>query len=1034
MSTRNYLFIFIGAITVAYSMATLYRVGNSYSLPIYGMTTSQNPRGVEIDYLKPPAAQGDDWYRGGFRPRKGDIILKIGGISVPTYEHFVQTLALRLRYSEGADTHIEAENPEHADPSELPEPVGLVSVGNDKIRWMRVEFLRKEDQSRQSAYVRLNSPPPSEILVSLAWFLLKMIIFVIGALVVWKRPRDVSANVFYVHCAITVVAFMGGFHWRSIAGSPALFWPFLVCAMLVAPLAVHFYMWFPHPHAIASRWPRATLAAIYGLPSVWICLMVWQLARLKWYYDLMVSGTAPENITVDSIVETLAWAEILGYSYVPVAAIVFVSGQGILFHRFFTSPTQAERNQVKWILAAFALSSLPLGLVMILACTRWKEFALGQYTSPMMFITSTLFTLAYAVSITRYRLMQAGRILNRGFLYFLVSFTAMAVFCLLLAGGTFLGRSDGFDWVNVLLVGLTSMVLQVLMGFWGDRIQKSSELRFYREKYQLDKAMRRLGRAVEQLVEPSQLIEQMLQSATDAVSALRGAVYLREEEENYFTLVVENGSAQMPKTLDVNSPLVEGLEETSMLSQWSQSPSQTSQSGRELNELGSRMAIGLEVNSNLIGLVLLGPKEEDQPYTQEDRNFLTALAGTAALALQSAQGRRTVEELQQELQSKVEEVAVQRQEIMFLQGELSGREASDETKGADSSANSKKSKLTEPMRHDIRGSSPVVREMLGSVAKIAQHSSSVLIRGDSGTGKELLARAIHFNSPRAEGPFVVVHCAALSPSLLESELFGHVKGAFTGADRDRIGRFEMADCGTLFLDEIGDISAETQTKLLRVMQEKSFERVGGMKTISVDVRLLTATHRHLEQLITEGKFREDLFWRLNVISLTSPPLRDRGDDLFELSFHFLRMFAQRTGKSVGRIEQEALDAIGAYAWPGNVRQLQNAIERSVVLADGESITLADLPPEIVAEAPHTFGTKASGYSSNGTYGNGVKRRGVITAAMSDLTRKRAGLVELEKERIAEALNECGGNKSKAARMLGMHRSTFFSKLKKYGLV
>ena len=236
--------------------------------------------------------------------------------------------------------------------------------------------------------------------------------------------------------------------------------------------------------------------------------------------------------------------------------------------------------------------------------------------------------------------------------------------------------------------------------------------------------------------------------------------------------------------------------------------------------------------------------------------------------------------------------------------------------------------------------------MIAMARKVAASPSAVLIRGESGTGKELLAAAIHRASPRAARPFVKVHCAALSQSLLESELFGHVKGAFTGADRDRVGRFEQANGGTLFLDEIGDINLEVQTKLLRVLQEMSFERVGSSQPITVDVRILAATHQDLEALIRAGRFREDLYYRLNVICLHIPALRERREDIFELAVYFLNLHAQRIGKPVTHLEPEAVEALAAYDWPGNIRELENVLERAVVLADGPAITVDDLPPEL----------------------------------------------------------------------------------------
>jgi DNA-binding NtrC family response regulator len=265
-----------------------------------------------------------------------------------------------------------------------------------------------------------------------------------------------------------------------------------------------------------------------------------------------------------------------------------------------------------------------------------------------------------------------------------------------------------------------------------------------------------------------------------------------------------------------------------------------------------------------------------------------------------------------------------------------------------------------------------------------------------------------------------VHSAALSPSLLESELFGHVKGAFTGAHRDRIGRFELADGGTLFLDEIGDISLETQIKLLRVLQTRAFEPVGGTRTIEVDVRLITATHQDLKALIGSGRFREDLYYRLNVISIELPGLAERREDIVELAVHFLQRSSSRLAKTITNIDEPAVAALLDYDWPGNIRELENAIERAAVLTDGETIVVEDLPDDV------RFGAS--------------RRRAIpspvpMTSPDPGLGNRSATPVEMTDERdgLLGALRDSGGNKARAARSLGIPRSTFFSKLKKHGI-
>jgi DNA-binding NtrC family response regulator len=313
--------------------------------------------------------------------------------------------------------------------------------------------------------------------------------------------------------------------------------------------------------------------------------------------------------------------------------------------------------------------------------------------------------------------------------------------------------------------------------------------------------------------------------------------------------------------------------------------------------------------------------------------------------------------------------------------------------------------------------------MAETVRKVASSSATVLIRGESGTGKSLLAEVIHRHSARASGPFVEVHCAALSSGVLESELFGHVKGAFTGAHRDKIGRFQMAHGGTLFLDEVGDISLDVQTKLLRVLQERTFEPVGSSESVTVDVRLITATHQPLEELIRKGRLREDLFYRLNVISVYFPPLRERRDDIAELAAHFLRQSAERVGKPVEGIDAEAFDRLMSYSWPGNIRELENVIERAAVLTDGPMISLADLPAELLADqVPLLAPPPRQEWRPDIT----MEPESPTGALSSELDR-------IERQRLLDALEARGGNKSKAAAMLGIPRSTFCSKLKKFGI-
>jgi transcriptional regulator with GAF, ATPase, and Fis domain len=310
----------------------------------------------------------------------------------------------------------------------------------------------------------------------------------------------------------------------------------------------------------------------------------------------------------------------------------------------------------------------------------------------------------------------------------------------------------------------------------------------------------------------------------------------------------------------------------------------------------------------------------------------------------------------------------------------------------------------------IVGRAPSLREALGRAAKVAPTETTVLLAGESGTGKEIVARAIHQASGRADGPFVAVNCAALPEALLESELFGHERGAFTGADRQKPGRFELAAGGTLFLDEIAELTPAVQAKILRVLQEREYQRVGGTATLRADARIVTATNRDLEREVRAGRFREDLFYRLNVFTVHLPPLRERGDDVLLLADHFVRALGARMGRGEPGLSREAREVLLGHRWPGNIRELQNAVERALIVSEGGLITAAQLG---IAPLPADRPLPGAG-----------------PAMAPD---GAASLAELEQRMVSRALERAGGNKSKAAKLLGLTRAQLYTRLQRFGL-
>jgi DNA-binding NtrC family response regulator len=307
--------------------------------------------------------------------------------------------------------------------------------------------------------------------------------------------------------------------------------------------------------------------------------------------------------------------------------------------------------------------------------------------------------------------------------------------------------------------------------------------------------------------------------------------------------------------------------------------------------------------------------------------------------------------------------------------------------------------------HQLVGQSEPIRHIRAIVQTAAGSEATVLIQGESGTGKEIIANAIHVQSKRSRGPLVKMNCAAVPETLLESELFGHEKGAFTGADRRRIGRFEQAETGTLFLDEVCEMHPRLQAKFLRALQEREIERLGSSTAIPVDVRIIAATNRDLQKALEEGQLREDLYYRLNVILLRVPPLRERMDDVPILAMHFLRKYAARETSAMSGVSDEAMNLLLSYSWPGNVRELENAIERAVVLGEGERIRPQDLPPQVHKRADD--------------------QHPLVPAHLT--------LEEMEKLAIVQSLRLTGGNKSEAAERLGIHRTSLYDKMRRYGI-
>jgi transcriptional regulator with GAF, ATPase, and Fis domain len=914
----------------------------------------------------------------------------------------------------------------------------------------------------RSAAVDVQYPPARTYFWSCVWFLQELLIFGIGARVFWKRPDDDSAQWFFALCIVTVGAYMGGYHWTEIVHEPFLIYPFALFAVFVPVVNLHFYLVFPRRNPILLRHGRSMLGALYGVAGAYLIALWGTMYAARWLSRHDQSLRAAEAFEV---------VRGLALGYIALAVITFGACLYCLAVSYRNARTRAERNQVQWILLASVIASI---LIAYLLSQAWRDPAtLGRNNAAWpMFGVSLLYTVAHAFSITRYKLMQVEAIINRSAVYFAFSLTPGLIYsALLLVFGKLIG-DQLFSAPSIsrgaIAAAAVVIVVLVLSEVARGRYQRVIDRHFFREKYKFDRAMQKMRLAVGSLIDRVTLGRRLLEAAAEVLRLEWGALYLEEAPSRPLQLVASHGPAPDERTLAADNRLVARLRQspTVRLSHPPVLSGSSDDATDAMIALGGEAAAALGGDGHVAGLLVLGPKRSGMPYEDEEMAFLAALSSVATLVLHSADIQQTLESLNHELRDKVEKIAEQQRRILILQDQLRDRaeRAREGLSMGDAGARHESAEHSEidvdvsRAFDTIKGSSAAVKTMNKMAQKVAVTHSAVLIRGESGTGKELLAMAIHQASPRGTRPFVKVHCAALSQSLLESELFGHVKGAFTGADRDRVGRFEQANGGTLFLDEIGDINLEVQTKLLRVLQEMSFERVGSSQAITVDVRIVAATHQDLEALIRAGRFREDLYYRLNVICLHTPALRDRREDIFELAVYFLDLQSQRTGKLVTHLEPEAVEALVGYEWPGNIREMENVLERAVVLADGPGVTLLDLPPEVrqpirrrvrprlprlaatvaassVTKSGFVPGLPApAGFSSLANSPNDHQSPSEIDRHSSPAEEWNAEFLAYERQRLIDILDEAKGNKSVAARLLGIPRSTLFSKLKKHGIV
>ena len=801
---------------------------------------------------------------------------------------------------------------------------------------------------------RLTLGPPRVPWGALVAAVLAAILLGFGLVARISRPCDLDARRFYRVAVVYAVVYTGALSWPKLIVHPALGVPFLVALFVGPPVALHLSLDFPHRESNTARlrrWKRGSYALSVLLGIG--CAIAFGVAVRQY-----LAGW--QDTALRAAVALIA-AQI---ALIPVHTLVGLVSQ-IRAHR---TASGEHRAQLRWLLFAHFLGGLPILVAVPVAIADLDRFLIYRY-QPFVVTIAILWFVGYGLAVLRIRLADVDALIKSSLGYTITTGAAIGVYVgVVLAAGWITGALLGETgpWPH-LVAGLVAAALfgpiRARVGGWVDR-------RFFRDRQHYIEALRHAGESLAVLREPADLAREAVVQIVDAVRAEAGALYLRGDGDTW--RIAHATLADAPA-----EPIA---------------PAD-----------GFAAPIRLAGEASIAGWLILGPRRSGDLYSTDDRDLLGALASQLAVSLANARAFGTIADMSRTLEAQTRTLEAQNAEIRELRDRLE-----DENRFLRQRVAAATDGAT------LLGDSRAMRELLGTLERIANSDAIVLVLGESGTGKGLLARTLHATSPRADQPFMHVDCGAIAASIFESELFGHERGAFTGATRLRRGPLELASGGTLFLDEIGELPLELQPKLLRVLEERVVMRVGATAPVPVDVRVVAATHRRLEDMVAAGTFREDLYFRLRVVEVTVPPLRARRADIPALCAALVPRVARRCGRPPLALADDALAALMAYSWPGNVRELENVLERALVLADdARAISAADL--ELSDRAPALPEEDA---------------------AIAALPSKPHDVVmdDIERRRLSAALAAASGNQSTAAKALGMPRTTFINKLRRHGLL